>query len=68
MWLNCERELMMPSDTEKRLAQIRRRRKKIAKELVAHEKQRQFVRDNIYGGNELRMAEDTRKKYEEDSL
>ena len=55
-------------DAEKRLAQIRRRRKKIAKELAAHEERRQFLQENIYKENDYRMAEDMQKSYEEQSL
>ena len=55
-------------DAEKRLAQIRRRRKKIAKELAAHEERRLFLRENIYKENDFRMAEDMQKSYEEQSL
>lgn len=55
-------------DAEKRLAQIRRRRKKIAKELAAHEERRQFLQENIYKENDFRMAEDMKKSLEEQSL
>lgn len=55
-------------DAKKHLAQIRRRRKKIAKELAAHEKRRQFLQENIYKENDFRMAEDMKKSYEEQSL
>ena len=58
----------MSSDTEKRLAQIRRRRKKIAKELAAHEERRLFLQENIYKENDFRMAEDMKKSLEEQSL
>lgn len=58
----------MSSDNEKRLAQIRRRRKKIAKELSAHEERRLFLRENIYKENDFRMAEDMKKSIEEQSL
>ena len=58
----------MSSDTEKRLAQIRRRRKKIAKELAAHEERRLFLQENIYKENDFRMAEDMKKSIEEQSL
>ena len=55
-------------DATKRLAQIRRRRKKIAKELAAHEERRLFLRENIYKENDFRMAEDMKKSLEEQSL
>lgn len=58
----------MPVNKEKRIAQIRRRRKKIAKELTAHEERRQFLQENIYKENDFRMAEDMKKSYEEQSL
>lgn len=58
----------MSTDAQKRLAQIRRRRKKIAKELAAHEERRQFLQENIYKENDFRMAEDMQKSYEEQSL
>ena len=58
----------MPINKEKRLAQIRRRRKKIAKELAAHEERRLFLRENIYKENDFRMAEDMKKSFEEQSL
>lgn len=58
----------MSSDTQKRLAQIRRRRKKIAKELAAHEKRRQFLQENIYKENDFRMAEEMKESLEEQSL
>ena len=58
----------MPINKEKRLAQIRRRRKKIAKELAAHEERRQFLQENIYKENDFRMAEDMKKRFEEQSL
>lgn len=58
----------MPVNKEKRIAQIRRRRKKIAKELAAHEERRLFLRENIYKENDFRMAEDMQKSYEEQSL
>ena len=51
-------------EAEKHLAQIRRRRKKIVKELAAHEKRRLFLRENIYKENDFRMAEDMKKSYE----
>lgn len=58
----------MSPDVQKRLAQIRRRRKKIAKELAAHEERRLFLRENIYKENDFRMAEDMKKSFEEQSL
>lgn len=58
----------MPVNKEKRIAQIRRRRKKIAKELAAHEERRQFLQENIYKENDFRMAEDMKKSIEEQSL
>lgn len=58
----------MPVNKEKRIAQIRRRRKKIAKELAAHEERRLFLRENIYKENDFRMAEDMKKSLEEQSL
>lgn len=58
----------MSTDAQKHLAQIRRRRKKIAKELAAHEERRQFLQENIYKENDFRMAEDMQKSYEEQSL
>ena len=53
----------MSTDAQKRLAQIRRRRKKIAKELAAHEERRQFHKEN-----DFLMAEDMKKSLEEQSL
>ena len=58
----------MPVNKEKRIAQIRRRRKRTAKELSAHEERRQFLQENIYKENDFRMAEDMQKSYEEQSL
>lgn len=58
----------MPVNKEKRIAQIRRRRKKIAKELAAHEERRLFLQENIYKENDFRMAEDMKKSIEEQSL
>lgn len=58
----------MPVNKEKRIAQIRRRRKRTAKELSAHEERRQFLQENIYKENDFRMAEDMKKSYEEQSL
>lgn len=57
----------MSTDAQKRLAQIRRRRKKIVKELAAHEERRLFLQENIYK-DDFRMAEDMKKSYEEQSL
>lgn len=58
----------MPVNKEKRIAQIRRRRKRTAKELSAHEERRQFLQENIYKENDFRMAEDMKKSLEEQSL
>ena len=57
----------LPEPIKKRIAQIRRRRKRMAKELQVHEKRRQFLSD-IYGGDDLRIAHDMRFHYEELSL
>lgn len=58
----------MPVNKEKRIAQIRRRRKRTAKELSAHEERRQFLQENIYKENDFLMAEDMKKSLEEQSL
>lgn len=57
----------LPEPIKKKIAQIRRRRKRTAKELQAHEKRRQFL-SGVYGGDDLRIACDMRSHYEEHSL
>lgn len=66
--MSHKQEALRSMDAAKLLAQIRRRRKKIAKELAAHEKRRQFLQENIYKENDFRMAEDMKKSFEEQSL
>lgn len=57
----------LPEPTRKKIAQIRRRRKRIARELQAYEEKRKFLSD-VYNGNEFRIAQDMRSYYEERSL
>lgn len=54
----------LPEPIKKKIAQIRRRRKRTARELQAHEERRQFLSD-IYNRDELRIAQDMRSYFEE---
>lgn len=58
----------LPESVKKHIARLRRERKKIAREMQAHEKRHQFLSDNLYDGDDFRIAKDMRSYYEELSL
>ncbi|HJA92740.1 MAG TPA: ImmA/IrrE family metallo-endopeptidase [Candidatus Eisenbergiella merdipullorum] len=58
----------LPDSVKKHIAKLRRERKKIAKEMQAHEKRHQFLSDNLYDGDDFKIAKDMRSYYEELSL